>query len=99
MIWKSAPQGKMVPLTFSPRTAPPRIGMIRRTPWPRSPATIGAPTVMLRLKAYCVESCGAIGSPDHALRQPGCQQREQGQNHQANQVGDHERQNADEDRG
>src|SRR5450631_336989 len=90
MTWKSAPQGKMVPCMPGPRTSPPRIGTTRRSPWPVSPATIGVPTLMARLKTYLVASCGVIGLSSHPLRQPQRQYRKQDQDHQSNEVGHHE---------
>src|SRR3954449_5376673 len=99
MTWKSAPHGRIVPWMPGPRTSPPRIGIIRRVPQPRSPAMIGVPTFTARLKTYLVASCGAITLSNHPLRQPGRQQWKQNQNHEANEVGHHEGQHADEDRG
>src|SRR6266849_4906279 len=111
MVWKSAPHGKIVPLMPSPRTSPPRIGMIRLTPWPKSPATIGAPIVMARLKTYLVCSAGVTDHPNllvsgegklvsnHGFRQPGRQPRKGDQNDQSNEVGRHERKHAPENRG
>src|SRR6202166_3074263 len=103
MVWKSAPTGKIVPFMPGPWTSPPRTGMTRRTPWPVSPATIGLPTWMARLKTYFVASAGAMGRPSlmrhHALRQPGREQRKGDQDQQPDEVGRHERNNALEDGG
>src|SRR5258707_9540539 len=111
MVWKSAPHGKIVPLMPSPRSSPPRIGIIRLTPWPKSPATIGTPILMARLKTYWSEAQvpwiiptysfqgeGKLVS-HHALRQPGRQQRKCDQNDQPNEVGRHERKHAPENSG
>src|SRR3954464_1343173 len=93
MTWKSAPQGKMVPRMSGPPPSPPSIGMPRRVPQPMSPATIGAPTWMARLNTYLVASCGVM-SAGTAWRQPQREQRKQYQDHQPDQVGDHERDDA-----
>src|SRR5882757_7591788 len=81
-----------------PRTSPPRIGMMRLSPQPVSPATIGVPTLMARLKTYFVASCGVMLSR-HTCRQPQRQYRKQDQDHQPNDVRDHERDHAPENRG
>src|ERR1700761_1310269 len=99
MIWKSAPNGQTLPLMPSPFTSPPVIGMMRRMPEPISPAVVTGPMLAVMVKTYLVSRTGLIRLSNHAHRQPGCQQREQDQDHQPDQVGDHERQHADEDRG
>src|SRR5260363_328374 len=98
MIWKSAPKGSTLPLIRSPFTSPPMIGMMRRTPVPISPADVTSAIAAVMVKTYLVRSSGLIRLTYHALRQPGREQREQDQDHQPDQVGDHERQHADEDR-
>src|SRR3954453_5740522 len=95
MTWKSAPPEWIVPLMPSPCTVPPRTGMTRRMPYPRSPATIGVPTLIDRLKTYFVASCGVVMmSSNHPHRQPSGNQREQDQQHETDQVGNHEWQHA-----
>src|SRR5665647_251282 len=108
MIWKSAPNAQTLPLTPSPRTSPPVIGMMRRTPWPISPTDVTPPIWAVMVKTYFVSSTGAMDRPNlrgkadlvhHALRQPGRQQRKRDQYHQPHQVGRHERDHALEDGG
>src|SRR5450759_5185655 len=111
MIWKSAPNAQTLPFTSSPRTSPPTIGMMRRTPWPISPAEVTPPIWAVMVKTYLVSSAGAMDQSGllvsgagtlvshHALRQPGRQQRKGDQDHQPDQVGRHERDHALEDRG
>src|SRR6478609_5460283 len=102
MVWKSAPNGSTLPV-IAPFTSPPRIGMMRRTPMPVSPAVTTSPIFAVMVKTYFVSSAGVvIASPllrHHSGRQPGRQQREGDQDHQPHQVGDHERNHALEDRG
>src|SRR5215471_12448925 len=104
MIWKSAPNGQTLPL-ICPRTSPPMMGTMRRTPWPTSPALATSAILAVMVKTYLVLSVGVIGDtgrhgfehalflkpqhgfldhalPRHALRQPGCEQREHDQDHQ-----------------
>src|SRR4051794_29325885 len=47
----------------SPCTWPPRIGITRRVPQPMSPAMIGAPTFIARLKTYFVWSTERMIDP------------------------------------
>src|SRR5690348_1625381 len=100
MIWKSAPNGSTLPL-ISPRTSPPVIGMMRRTPWPMSPAVVTSAMRAVMVKTYLVSSVGFIrcSVDHHARRQPGREQREGDQDHQPHQVGRHERDHAAEDGG
>src|SRR5215203_2529205 len=99
MIWKSAPNANTLPLTASPRTSPPRIGMIRRTPLPVSPAVVTSPMRTVSVKTYLVASSGILELPHHALRQPQRQYRKCNQDHKADQVGDDERRHALKNRG
>src|SRR5262245_33638137 len=101
MTWKSAPNGSTLPL-IPPLTSPPMIGMIRRTPWPMSPAVVTSAMRAVMVKTYLVSSVGAIPKTlmrHHARRQPGREQREGDQDHQPHQVGRHERDHATEDGG
>src|SRR5688572_29943565 len=60
MIWKSAPKAQTLPLTPSPFTSPPVIGMIRRTPVPISPAEVTSPIRTVMVKTYLVSSWGVV---------------------------------------
>src|SRR5690242_19723656 len=60
MIWKSAPDGRILPLMPSPRISPPITGMTRRTPWPISPALMTGPISAVMVKTYRVESTGIM---------------------------------------
>src|SRR5215210_2267939 len=95
----------------APRTSPPVIGIIRRTPWPISPVVVTPAMWAVMVNTYLVCNAGVIGDPNirvsgqaslvshHALRQPGRQQRKHDQDDQPNQIGRHERDHASEDRG
>src|SRR3954470_11802779 len=102
MIWKSAPNAQTVPLTLSPLTSPPTMGMMRRTPWPISPAVVTSAMRAVMVKTYFVSSVGVIHKLSvrhHARRQPGREQRECDQNYQADEVGRHKGDHAAEDGG
>src|SRR5689334_22599916 len=101
MIWKSAPNGSTLPL-ISPLTSPPTMGMMRRTPWPMSPAVVTSAMRAVMVKMYFVSSVGVIAGfsvRHHTRRQPGGEQRERDQDHQADQVGRHKGNHAAEDGG
>src|SRR5947209_3316892 len=76
------------------------MGMMRRTPWPMSPAVVTSAMCAVMVNTYLVSSTGAITNPlmrHHARRQPGGEQREGDQDHQPHQVGRHEGDHAAED--
>src|SRR5262245_49169874 len=78
------------------------MGMMRRTPWPMSPAVVTSAMRAVMVKTYFVSSVGAIPSPlmrHHARRQPGGEQRKGDQDHEAQEVREHEGDDAAEDGG